>query len=310
MRILIWHVHGSWTTAFVQGPHDYLVPVLPERGPDGRGRAQTFNWPESVVEVSPEQARNADIDLVVLQRPNELESLCFEWTGRRPGSDVPAVYLEHNCPDLPLEGARHPAADRSDITTVHVTHFNELFWDSGVSPSVVIEHGIVDPGHLYTGEQASGVFVANEPARRGRVVGSDLLEGFRRIAPVDAFGMVSETIGGLDVAQEQLHRQMALRRVYLHLARWTSLGLSLIEAMQLGMPVLALATTEVPRAVDADAGVLTNDVAELHDAFRNLLRDPDAARAKGNVARTSALERYGLKRFLENWEALIWEVTR
>ena len=24
MRILLWHVHGSWTTAFVQGPHDYL----------------------------------------------------------------------------------------------------------------------------------------------------------------------------------------------------------------------------------------------------------------------------------------------
>ena len=31
MRILIWHVHGSWATSFVQGPHDYLVPVNAER---------------------------------------------------------------------------------------------------------------------------------------------------------------------------------------------------------------------------------------------------------------------------------------
>ena len=40
---------------------------------------------------------------------------------------------------------------------------------------------------------------------------------------------------------------MARRRLYLHPVRWTSLGLSLLEAMHLGMPVVALATTEVPR---------------------------------------------------------------
>ena len=33
MNILLWHVHGSWTTAFVQGQHRYLVPVTPDRGP-------------------------------------------------------------------------------------------------------------------------------------------------------------------------------------------------------------------------------------------------------------------------------------
>ena len=53
MRILLWHVHGSWTTAFVQGPHTYVVPVTPDRGPDGLGRARTFDWPDSVVEVPP-----------------------------------------------------------------------------------------------------------------------------------------------------------------------------------------------------------------------------------------------------------------
>lgn len=45
MSILIWLVHGSWTTAFVQGPHTHLVPVLPDRGPDGLGRARTWDWP-------------------------------------------------------------------------------------------------------------------------------------------------------------------------------------------------------------------------------------------------------------------------
>ena len=46
--------------------------------------------------------------------------------------------------------------------------------------------------------------------------------------------------------------------------RWTSLGLSLLEAMQLGMPVVALATTEATVAVPPEAGVVSNDV---HDAL-------------------------------------------
>ena len=61
MKILLWHVHGSWTTAFVQGGNRYLVPVLPGRGSDGRGRAQTYEWPESVVEVTPEEAAAAPV---------------------------------------------------------------------------------------------------------------------------------------------------------------------------------------------------------------------------------------------------------
>ena len=52
MRILLWHVHGSWTTSFVQGAHEYLLPVVPDRGPDGRGRAQTWDWPASAIEVT------------------------------------------------------------------------------------------------------------------------------------------------------------------------------------------------------------------------------------------------------------------
>ena len=51
MRVLIWHVHGSWTTAFVQGRHTYLLPLMPGRGPDGRGRARTWAWPTAAVEV-------------------------------------------------------------------------------------------------------------------------------------------------------------------------------------------------------------------------------------------------------------------
>ena len=316
MRILIWHVHGSWTTSFVQGPHTYLVPTLPSRGPSGLGRARTWEWPDSVVEVSPSECADSDVDAVVLQRPEELIGLAETWLGgRRPGVDVPAVYLEHNAPQGRIADLCHPAADRPDLHLVHVTHFNDLFWDSGSTPTTVIEHGIVDPGHRYRGDLPHAAVVVNEPVRRGRVTGTDLLPRFARVAPLDVFGM---RVGGLadvaagvheDLPQERLHHELARRRVYLHPIRWTSLGLSLLEAMHLGLPVVALATTEAPVAVPPEAGVVSTDVEALAAGLRTLVHEPELARACGEKGRAIALARYGLSRFLDDWERLLSEVT-
>jgi glycosyltransferase involved in cell wall biosynthesis len=319
VNILLWHVHGSWTTAFVQGPHTYLVPLLPDRGPDGRGRARTFSWPASVRELPPDELREAEVDLVVLQRPHELE-LAERWLGgRRPGRDVPAVYLEHNAPDGDVPDTRHPFADRDDLTLVHVTHFNRLFWDNGSTRTEVIEHGIVDPGHRYTGRLARAAVVVNEPVRRGRYTGTDLLPALAEAAPLDVFGMRTEGLAAhlglpgercraLDLPQNELHAAMAERRLYVHPVRWTSLGLSLLEAMHLGMPVVALATTEAVEAVPPGAGVLSTRPEMLAEAARRYLAEPEAAAEDGARARQAALGRYGLKRFLNDWERVMTEV--
>ena len=103
-------------------------------------------------------------------------------------------------------------------------------------------------------------------------------------------------------------RALAERRVYLHPVRWTSLGLSLLEAMHLGMPVVALATTEVTRAVPPGTGVVSARPEVLAEAVRHYLRDPGAATADGLRARRAAIEHYGLKRFLADWNRLIEEV--
>jgi hypothetical protein len=321
MRVLLWHVHGSWTTAFVEGTHEYLIPVLPDRSADGLGRARTWNWPASAREVTPDQLREEPIDVVVLQRMRDLE-LVREWLGREPGRDLPGVFLEHNAPDGGVPETVHPLADRDDIPIAHVTHFNRLFYDNGRAPTTVIEHGIVDPGERWTGELARAAVVVNEPVRRGRYVGADLLPGLAAAAPVDVFGMGLTGLHeryGLDPSrvtlhddppQAAMHAELARRRVYVHPVRWTSLGLSLLEAMHLGMPVVALAATEAVEAVPEGAGVLSTRPERLWDAVRHYLHDEDAARLAGKAARAAALERYGLPRFLSDWDALLGEVTR
>jgi hypothetical protein len=311
MNILLWHVHGSWTTAFVRCGHRVLLPVLPDRGADGRGRAQTWEWPPNAVEVTSAEAAEQDVDVVILQRPHELHELAEQWLGgRRPGRDVPAIYLEHNAPQGRIAEMRHPAADRPDLTLVHVTHFNDLFWDAGGTPTRVIEHGIPDPGHRYTGELPRAAVVVNEARRRARVTGTDLLPRFASVAPLDLFGMDAEALGGRgDVPQQRMHDELARRRVYLHPIRWTSLGLSLLEAMHLGMPVVALAATEATEAVPLGAGVVSTRVELLQDALRRFLAEPQLARAVGAAARAAALERYGLDRFLADWDALLAQVV-
>jgi glycosyltransferase involved in cell wall biosynthesis len=107
-----------------------------------------------------------------------------------------------------------------------------------------------------------------------------------------------------------MHTELARRRVYLHPIRWTSLGLSLLEAMHLGMPVVALATTEASEAVPPEAGVVSTRFDLLAEALRAFVADLDFARHTGLAARTAARRRYPLDRFCTDWDRLLKEMTR
>jgi glycosyltransferase involved in cell wall biosynthesis len=150
-------------------------------------------------------------------------------------------------------------------------------------------------------------------------VGTDLIAPFARGGiDIDVFGMrvtgLADALGVPltefeDLPQAAMHDRLARRRVYLHLTRWTSLGLSLVEAMTIGMPVVVLAATEAAAVVPPSAGAVAADVDRLVSGARALQADPDAARAAGEVARATALARFGLDRFVSDWNTLLKEVV-
>jgi len=319
MRILAWHVHAAWMTSFVQGPHEYYVPVVPDRGPDGRGRAQTYEWPDTVLELAPADVWNTEFDVVVLQRPDELD-LFQRWAGRSLGRlGVPAVYVEHNTPRGDVAEWQHPLATRSDIPIVHVTEFNRTMWDNGIAPALVVEHGVPDYGHRYRGGLDSLVVSVNEPVRRWRVAGTDLVAKIAEQVPVSVYGMATDRLAdhiptGLagvdDLSQAELHERMADHFAYLHPYRWTSLGLSLIEAMTLGLPVLAIGATAAYEAVPPGAGLVSANPDRLAERALRWRADPAEARATGAAGRAHAVQCFGLARFLDDWDRLLKEVCR
>ncbi|HEU5483466.1 MAG TPA: glycosyltransferase [Microlunatus sp.] len=320
MRILLWDVHGGYTDALLHVPHEFWYcrddPTTGFEALTAAGlRRRTADRPPNASEVTVEQLRDEPPDVVLAQRLEEVEAAA-DLLGRRPGRDLGAVFLEHNTPKGGVPDSRHPLADQRDWHLVHVTHFNALFWDSGSTPTTVIEHGLPDPGHRYTGELDRLAFVINEPVRRWRTTGTDLLGHFGAFG-VDAFGIDGDRLPAAfdgrcpdlrfagNLSSAELDTALARRRAYLHLTRWTSLGLSLINAMLLGLPVLALGTTEAFRAVPPGAGACTTDLDELVRAAHELCRDPDLANRYGEAARAHALQRYGLERFVRQWSACL-----
>jgi hypothetical protein len=321
LRILVWHVHGSWATALVAGRHRYLVPADPRRGPDGLGRPGTWQWPETAVEVDLASLVAEDVDVVLLQRPHEAD-LLQRVTGIRVGSDVPAVYVEHNVPRGDVPDVRHPVAHRSDIPLVHVTATNAVLWDNGVAPVHVVEHGVPTPAVRWSGELDRAATAVNDPVRRARVTGTDLLADVARVADLDVFGMRVGLLDGLlpvgprgrppslyeDPPQAVMHEAVARRGAYVHPCRWTSLGLSLLEAMAMGMPVVALAATDAWRAVPPGTGLLATSGAELAAGVRRLLDDRPLAVELGAASAEHAARRYGLQRFLDDIDSVLGTV--
>jgi glycosyltransferase involved in cell wall biosynthesis len=80
--------------------------------------------------------------------------------------------------------------------------------------------------------------------------------------------------------------------------------------MMVGLPIVGLATTELPRIVrDSGGGYADTELSRLVDFSRELIRDPGRAQELGCKARNYARERFGIERFARDWDAVFREAT-
>ena len=205
---------------------------------------------------------------------------------------------------------RHIVRDR-DVLLVHCTHFNRLMWDSGETPTRVIDHGVIAPKARYSGELERGLVVINDIASRGRRLGFDVFRQARKEIELDLVGMGAQAAGGLgEVRHAELPAFAARYRFLFNPIRYTSLGLAVIESMMLGLPVVALATTEMASVIrDGENGFTGTDPHTLVQRMQLLLRDRGLAARLGREARRTALARFSIERFVADWNDAFAHVT-
>ncbi|HEX7682982.1 MAG TPA: glycosyltransferase family 4 protein [Trinickia sp.] len=310
LRVLTWHVHGNYLYYLTQTPHEFWLVTRPGHPPGHAGRTGVLPWGANVHEVDAQDVARQAFDVVLYQHREHWEG--DRWTVLSEAQrQLPTVYLEHDPPQNNPFCERHWVADPA-TSIVHVTHFNRLMWDCGAVPTHVIEHGVLVPdGVRYTGELERGVVVINNLATRGRRLGADVYASVARQVPLELVGMNAQEAGGLgEIGNLDLAAFTARYRFFFNPIRWTSLGLAIIEAMTIGMPIVGLATTELPTVVvDGENGYVATDVDSLVERMRALLADPNEARRLGENARRTALERFGIGRFVRDWDTLLREVA-
>jgi len=312
-RVLTWHIHGSYLCYLAVGArlgrYELLLPVKPGRPEGYGGRNGNFDWPDGVREIAAEDVRRARVDVVLTQSRKNWELDRHELLSTEQ-LRLPQVHLEHDPPrEAPTD--THHFVDDPSALLVHVTHFNDLMWDSGRTPTMVIEHGVTVPeGVRWTGERGRGLVVVNSLAGRGRRLGADVFARVREQVPLDLAGIGAQGLGGVgDVPHGHLAAFSAPYRFFFNPIRYTSLGLAVCEAMMLGLPVVGLATTEMVTAVtNGVSGYVDTSVDRLIEHMAALLADHALAVRLSEGARQTARARFGIERFARDWQALFAQV--
>lgn len=309
LRVLTWHIHGSYLHYLSQTPCTFYLPHKnsPEEGYGGR--TPGFPWGDNVVDVPAENVKELEFDCIIFQSRKNYETDQYEILSEQQRK-LPRIYLEHDPPRENPVDTRHIVTD-PDVVIVHVTHFNNLMWNNNGVRSLVIQHGVMDPGYLYTGELKRGIVVINGIVKRGRRLGVDVFERVREEVPLDIVGIDSVQAGGLgEVRNELLPAFIARYRFFFNPIRYTSLGLSVCEAMMTGLPIIGLATTEMPVTVtNGYSGYVSTDERFLIDKMHMLLNDPEAAQRLSKGARETAVVKFNIERFKQDWLRVLEGLT-
>jgi hypothetical protein len=310
LRVLTWHVHGSYLYYLSHARCEFLLPVREGRSEGYGGRAGSFPWGDNVREVPVDRLAGEEFDVVLCQsRRNYLVDRQEILTPEQ--RRLPCVYLEHDPPREHPTDTRH-IVDDPDVLLVHVTHFNDLMWDSGRTPTRVIEHGVRIPdGVAYSGELERGIVVVNHLVKRGRRLGADIFQRVAEQVPLDLVGMEAASAGGLgEVGPPEVPAFVARYRFMFNPIRYTSLGLAVCESLAAGVPVVGLATTEMVSVIENGRnGFIATDVSSLVQRMSELLVDPGLARELSEGAQRTARERFSIERFASDWEATLREVV-
>ena len=310
LKVLTWHVHGSYLYYLTQTPCQWILPVRDDGTPGYGGRAGHHPWGDNVHAVPADEIAGMDLDLIIFQSPRNYSDDQYTLLTEAQRM-LPRLYIEHDPPRKHPTDTKHLVGD-PNVGIVHVTEFNRLMWDSNASPTYVVDHGVVVPrGVRYRGDLKKGIVVINNLQSRGRRLGADIFERVRQEIPLDLIGMGATEMGGLgEVPHDELPEFISRYRFFFNPIRYTSLGLAVLEAAMVGLPIVGLATTQMAMTFqNGRTGFVHTDVDWLIDRMKDLLNDKSLADQISYHGQAHIARHFNIARFARDWSRLIARVT-
>jgi hypothetical protein len=305
LKIFTWHIHGSYLYYLSQGEYEIYIPVDDKKQEGYYGRGETFPFGDNVIEIPVREVKEYVFDCILFQTNKNYFVDQYEILSETQ-RNLPRIYLEHDPPCAHPTNSIHSVRD-PDVTMVHVTHYNRLMWNNEDNRVVqVIDHGVTLPGATYTGEIERGIVVVNHLHQRGRALGADLFDKVRQHVPLDLIGMGTKEYGGLgEVLHPDLPVFTSRYRFFFNPIRYTSLGLAVCEGMMMGLPMVALATTEYVTVIkDGVSGFIHTDIDYLIEKMKLLLSNKTLAQQLGEKGRKEAMSRFNINRFTRQWKSV------
>ena len=162
----------------------------------------------------------------------------------------------------------------------------------------------------YDGE-AGGILTVGQNIRsRGNEKGYDNLMRLAQTFSISVVGMGNEGIpGALGPAANyaELQRHYRQNRVFLNPSN--ILGMSTLEAMATGMPVVCFKMVNSDVIQNGVHGFIVDTVDEAEKALNQLLKNPQLAQAMGRKGRSLIQERFRMDLFVKRWDALFHQAV-
>ncbi|MCJ8208684.1 glycosyltransferase family 1 protein [Mucilaginibacter sp. RS28] len=303
-KIFTWNVNPAYLFNLSQANVLIYVPVKDSNKPGYQGRGNYYPYPDNVVEVPASEVCFLDIDAILFQSKENYLHDQYDILSQNQ-RELPKFYLEHEPPRPHPTNSQHIVHD-TNVTIVHVSHYNDLMWDNNAQESVVIEPGAPDAEINYSGNKPRGLVLLDHLPAKGRWLGLDVFLKVREHIPLDLIGHGNGTLGVRDASFEQLPYLLSEYRFVFSPVRYSTSCQQLYQAMMAGAPVVGLATVGLSTVVtDSSTGFVSTNVNQLIRSMQQLIDDRDLAGNIGKAGQQVAKDRFSLQRFIYQWESLL-----
>lgn len=307
-NILTFATHEAYQTNLKNLPHKFYMATS-----DGVKRWDNSyrTIPENHLEISEYTIRNnphIKFDMVLSQSKfgqfQSMKNIADQF-------NCPHIHIEHvwPMPDMhtnQFESFRSMKADYN----LFITQESMNAWGfTSDSKTRVLTHGI--DTNLFNNNSANRtktiLTVVNDYINRGSFLGFGMYQRLTKDLPVTRLG---KTAGFSEAARSiyQLILNYKTAGVFLNTSLYSPIPMSLLEAASCGCPIVTTMNCGIGNLIeDGINGFASNDEAYLREKLIWCLDNPEEAKAIGDKARQTVINKFGIKQHISQWENLLKE---